>query len=250
MPNDIHIGPITFHVYGLMIAIGYFLALQLCDVRAGKKGLNKDVVFDIFIGAVVGGLIGTRLVYYLVSIPEILKNPSILWDFSHGYVVYGGILGGILAGMLVCKIRKVRFLPYFDLVMPAVAMAQGFGRIGCWFAGCCYGKETDLPIGFTYHTSQIAPVGVKLMPTQILSSLGDFLIFAILILFAKKQRKDGSVAGLYLVLYGIGRFLIEFLRNDHRGSVGPISTSQFISIPIVLFGVFFLVFKKNKQRAE
>lgn len=247
MPNDIHVGPITFHMYGLMIAVGYFMALKVCELRAGKRNLDKDVVFDIFIGAVVGGLVGTRLVYYIVSIPEILKNPSILWDFSHGYVVYGGILGGILAGLIMCKKHKTVFLPYFDLVMPAVAMAQGFGRIGCFFAGCCYGMETTLPIGFTYHTSQLAPVGVKLMPTQLISSVGDFLIFAILLLFAKRERTPGKVAGLYLVLYGTGRFMVEFLRNDHRGSVGIISTSQFISIPIVLIGVVMLMFMSKFQ---
>lgn len=250
MVNTIYLGPLTIHMYGVMIAVGFIAAFWLCDFRAGKKGLKKDIIEYLLYGAIVGGLVGTRLVYYIVSMPEIIKDVSILWDFSHGYVVYGGILGGILADFIVCKWKKVDFLPYFDLVMPAVAMAQGFGRIGCFFAGCCYGIETTLPIGFTYHSSAIAPVGVKLIPTQLISSLGDFLIFALLLIFARKKRRPGNVAGLYLLLYGIGRFFVEFLRNDHRGNVGNISTSQFISIPIVLIGVFFLLRKKQAVESQ
>ena len=141
MFNDIKIGPVTFHMYGLMIAIGFAAALMMCLKRGKKRGLNEDIIYGIFFCAIFGGMIGCRLLYYIVEIPEILKDPSILWNFKNGYVVYGGIIGGALASLIYCRVKKERFLPYFDLVMPAVSFAQGFGRLGCFFAGCCYGRD-------------------------------------------------------------------------------------------------------------
>ncbi len=249
MHNDIQIGPVTIHMYGVMIAIGFLMALLVTTKRAKARNLNEDIVFDLFFSSLIGGALGTRLLYYLVSIPEIIENPSILWNFSNGYVVYGGIIGGILAGYILCKIKKVPFVPYFDLVMPAVVMAQGFGRIGCFFAGCCYGRETESAFSITYWNSQLAPNGVKLIPTQLISSAGDFAICAVLLCYARKERAKGRVAALYLILYSIGRFLVEFLRNDYRGSVGSLSTSQFISIGILVVGLVMFFWRRKEETA-
>lgn len=236
-------------MYGVMIAIGFLMALVVTTKRAKARNLSEDIVFDLFFSSLIGGAVGTRLLYYLVSIPEIIENPSILWNFSNGYVVYGGIIGGILAGYILCRMKKVPFVPYFDLVMPAVAMAQGFGRIGCFFAGCCYGRETTSRFAIEYWDSQLAPNGVKLIPTQLISSAGDFAIFAILLCYARKKRAKGRVAALYLILYSVGRFLVEFLRNDYRGSVGSLSTSQFISIGILVVGLVMFFWRRKEQNA-
>lgn len=241
MFNDIHVGPITFHMYGLMIAIGFLAALLMTTKRGKKRGYDEDIIFGIFFCAIIGGMVGTRLLYYIVELPQIIKDPSILWNFKNGYVVYGGIIGGILISLVYCRVKKTAFLPYFDLVMPAVSLAQGFGRIGCFFAGCCYGRETDAWYGITFHNSNFAPNGVKLIPTQLISSAGDFLFCALLLLYANREPKRGRVASAYLLLYGVGRFAVEFLRNDYRGSVGALSTSQLISIGIVAVGIVMYV---------
>ena len=241
MFNDIHVGPITFHMYGLMIAIGFLTALLMTTKRGKKRGYDEDIIFGIFFCAIIGGMVGTRLLYYIVELPQIIKDPSILWNFKNGYVVYGGIIGGILTSLVYCRIKKTAFLPYFDLVMPSVALAQGFGRIGCFFAGCCYGRETDAWYGITFHNSNFAPNGVKLIPTQLISSAGDFLFCALLLLYANRNPKCGRVASAYLLLYGVGRFAVEFLRNDYRGSVGALSTSQLISIGVVAAGIVMYV---------
>ena len=237
MINEIQIGPVTIHIYGLMMGMGFIAAYLVTDYRGKKKGFNTDIIFGILWCSVIGGMLGSRLLYYIVELPAILKDPSILWDFQIGYVVYGGIIGGVLANYIYCRKKKVHFIEYFDLVMPAVALAQGFGRIGCFFAGCCYGKETDLPFGITYHISHSAPNGVKLIPTQLISSAGDFLFAFILMAYAGKKRKNGKVGALYMIMYSIGRFCIEFLRDDERGSVGLLSTSQLISLLIFAGGV-------------
>lgn len=241
MFNDITIGPVTIHMYGVMMAVGFLAALAMSLYRGKKKNMNEDIIWGIFFCAIIGGMAGSRILYYIVEIPRIIEDPSILWNFKNGYVVYGGVIGGILTSYIYCRIKKETFMPYFDLVMPAVSFAQGFGRIGCFFAGCCYGRETDAWYGIVFHNSKLAPNDVKLIPTQLISSAGDFLICGILLLYAAKKPKSGRVASLYLMLYGVGRFAVEFLRNDYRGTVGILSTSQFISIGVVALGILLYV---------
>lgn len=230
MPNDIQIGPLTFHMYGLMIGIGFVAAYLICCRRAKEKKLNEDIIWGILLCAILGAVTGTRLLYYIVSFRDILRDPSILWDFSHGYVVYGGILFGVLYSYIYCRVKKAPFLAYFDLVMPSVSVAQGFGRIGCFFAGCCYGKPTDSWLHITYTHSDFAPDNIPLLPTQLLSSAGNFLIAAVLFAYDKKNKKQGTVGALYMILYSIGRFVIEMFRDDPRGAWGIFSTSQLISV--------------------
>ena len=253
MFNNIVIGPITIHMYGVMIAAGFLAALLMTLRRGKKRGYDEDIIWGIFFCAIIGGMLGTRILYYIVEIPEIMKDPSILWDFKNGYVVYGGIIGGILVGWLYCRIKKLKFLEYFDLMMPSIALAQGFGRIGCFLAGCCYGKETSGPLAVTFTNSDFAPNNVALIPTQIYSGFLDFAHFLLLLYVAKHKKADGQVAACYLIFYSIGRFVIEFFRGDiERGSVGVLSTSQFISIFTTVAGIILLltVVKKQKQEAN
>lgn len=237
MLNEIQIGPITIHMYGLMIGIGFIAAYSMCCHRAKKKGLNEDILWGILICSILGMLVGSRVLYYLVCIREVLENPSVLWDFQNGYVVYGGIISGVLFSYLYCKRKQVPFLEYFDLVMPAVSVAQGFGRIGCFFAGCCYGRETASWFHIIYTHSQFAPNNVPLIPTQLISSVGNFVIAGILLWYSKKSKTTGMVGAMYLVLYSVGRFFIEIFRNDYRGSVGSFSTSQWIAIGVVILAL-------------
>jgi len=189
------------------------------------------------------GFIGAKLLFCIVEIEAFLNEPMQVLSGS-GFVLYGGIIGGILAAMVYCKYKKVNFFEYFDLAVPSVAIAQGFGRIGCFLAGCCYGRETDSCIGIMFHNSSIAPNGIKLIPTQLFSSAGNFLIAIMLSLYARKNRKTGKVGALYLILYSVGRFIIEFFRNDYRGNVGVLSTSQFISLVILAIGITMSFAKK------
>ncbi|WP_075721607.1 prolipoprotein diacylglyceryl transferase [Roseburia sp. 499] len=247
MINDIQIGPITLHMYGIMIAIGYISAFLISEKRAKKQGLNPDVLYGIFWCAVFGGALGSKILYYTVNIRQVIANPSIIFNFRNGWVVYGGIIGGVFASFLYCRIKKVDFVAYLDLVLPAVAFAQGCGRIGCFFAGCCYGRETESVLGITYSHSNFAPNGVKLIPTQIYSSIGDFAIAFLLMAYAKKKPAKGKVAAGYCVLYSVGRFIIEMFRNDYRGEYGPLSTSQLISVFILAIGIGMYVWAAKRQ---
>lgn len=241
--NLFNIGPVTIHGYGLMIAIGILCALFVGAKRAKNMRLSVDIVSGLVLAVIIFGFLGAKLLYCIVEIKSIISSPILILS-GGGFVVYGGIIGGILAAMVYCKMKKVSFLQYFDLLVPSVAIAQGFGRIGCFLAGCCYGRETDSPIGIIFLNSDYAPNGVKLLPTQLFSSAGDFLIAAVLILFARRTRDRGKVGALYLMLYGVGRFIIEFFRDDYRGSVGVLSTSQFISLFILAAGIVLFYISK------
>lgn len=244
MKSDLFsIGPLTIHGYGLMIGIGIISAYFVGEYRAKKYGLDSEQIFGLTIWSVIGGMIGAKLLYYLTEIKDIIADPRLLLDIGGGFVVYGGIIAGILTAVIYCRIKKLDFIKYIDICIPSVALAQGFGRIGCFLAGCCYGRETGSPLGVVFNESLYAPNGIRLIPTQTISSVLDFLNFIVLIVFASKFKKaDGQVAGLYLTLYSIGRFIIEFYRGDiERGSVGILSTSQFISIFVCIFGIIMMI---------
>lgn len=243
MSNELFsIGPITVYGYGLMIALGVIAAYVVAEYRAKKMGLNHDIIFNLTIWCALGGILGAKLLFYITTLPDIIADPSIMLNVFDGFVVYGGIIGGIFSGYLFCKKNDLDFLEYFDLVMPSIALAQGIGRIGCVFAGCCYGHETDGSFHIIFNGSDYAPNGIPLLPTQYISSGLNILHFIVLIWFAKHKKANGQVASLYLILYGIGRFILEFYRGDlERGSVGTLSTSQFISIFIVIAGIILFV---------
>ena len=248
MKNELFsIGPFTVYGYGLMIAIGILAAYVTAEYRAKKHGLDPDKIFYLVIWAVVGGFVGAKVLYFLTRLKDIMENPRVLLDLADGFVVYGGIIGGIYSAMAYCRIKKMPFLKYFDLVMPSVALAQGFGRIGCFLAGCCYGRETDSALGIVFHNSSYAPNDVKLLPTQLISSGLDFLLCAVLILLDRKKKGDGQIAGAYLVLYSIGRFILEFYRGDLiRGNVGALTTSQFIAIFVAMAGVVMIAVRNGR----
>lgn len=240
------IGPVVIHGYGLMIGIGFILCVLMGAKRAKKYRLNPDALWDIALIGIVAGFLGAKLLFVIVEFQDFLKNPMSVLG-SEGFVVYGGIIAGVLSAIVYCRVKKLEFMKYFDLAAPSIALAQGFGRIGCFLAGCCYGKETDSWCGVVFPAGGQAPVGVKLIPTQLISAAGDFAIVLVLLLYYKKSKHTGDVGALYMLLYGIGRFVIEFFRSDDRGAIGTLSTSQAISIVIVIGALVLFGWNRKRQ---
>lgn len=248
------IGPFHVYGYGLMIAIGVICAFAIGCFLAKRSGLDDDALFSMGLVGIVGGIIGAKLLYYIVEFKAVLADPSILLNFGEGFVVYGGLIAGFLSPLIYTRRKKLSFQSYLDCAVPGVAFAQGCGRIGCFLAGCCYGRETSAWYGVTFPADSLAPAGVPLIPTQLISAAGDFLFALILFvlhraLYRKNGKTSGIVTAVYLMLYAIGRFVIEFLRNDPRGSVGVLSTSQFIAIIMFAVGAVMLGSSLKKRRA-
>lgn len=257
------IGRFTVHGYGLMIGLGFLAAVFVGSYLAKRRNLSDGDFVNAAIYVLIIGFLGGKILHIIVEFKTFLANPMAVIG-SEGFVVYGGILTGIATIFVYCRIKKLNFLEYIDLIATVVPLNQAFGRIGCLLAGCCYGRKTSSHFSLIFPEGCIAPAGVRLIPTQPIMAAGNFVIFAVLfILYIRTCPKNGEAAdasegtgyipgfatALYLIMYSVGRFVIEFFRDDYRGSVGPFSTSQFISMFILAGGVGLLIFAlKGKKR--
>lgn len=161
---------------------------------------------------------------------------------------YGGLIGGFLALFFVKKIHKIQIKEYIKILAPSLALAHAFGRIGCSFAGCCYGKETGGKIFFEYNDSLIAPNGIHLFPVQAVESLSLFCLCIILVFLLLKNNKTNTHI-LYIIYYSIVRFILEFFRGDvERGIFKCFSTSQIISIMLFVSVISYLIMNKIKNQ--
>jgi phosphatidylglycerol:prolipoprotein diacylglycerol transferase len=243
MYPEIHLFGLKIYPYGIMMGLGIVLAMTIFQKKCKSIGYDEDSTLNMAIVCVLSGLLGAKLLFLITEAGAVIKDPVYyIKNIGDGFVLYGAVIGGILAGYLYTKAKKWNFLKVFDIALPLIALGQGLGRIGCFFSGCCYGKETSAPWGIVFRNSPFAPNGVKLVPTQLISSLTDFMIFGILLWFdSKKKSRDGQTGALYLILYSIGRFIIEFFRGDPRGTVFDVlSTSQFICIFVFAAGLILL----------
>lgn len=236
----IHIGSLSLPMYGLCTMVGTVFAL-LAVFKLRKKGspLSEDNLLDALIWAILLGFLCAKVLYFIVEPPQMPHSWRELWDLiSAGLVFYGGLLGGLLGLFLVSRKTKKNMITYTDLMAPCFCLAHAGGRVGCLMAGCCYGMEYTGPCAVVLD-------GVSRLPTQIMEAVFLVILSAVLIgIFLKKPRR-GTVTGLYMSVYAVWRFIIEFFRADERGSVGVLSTSQFISLFILAFGVYLLV--KSRQ---
>ena len=165
MHNDIlTLGPLTVHGYGLMIGVGIVAALCLSWRRAKNRGLSQETVTSLFLWVLLFGFLGAKLLFLITELPAVLQNP-LSYLGADGFVVYGGIISGVLAVWLWCWKKGQSMAKWADLLLPGVALAQGFGRIGCFLAGCCYGRPTDSCLGVVFPAGSLAPAGIPLLPT-------------------------------------------------------------------------------------
>lgn len=248
--NWLTIGNITIHGYGVMIAIGVLMAFWLGEKQAKKYGFDPGHVDNLVFVCLIFGYICSKATYCIINWKQFVSDPlSVLG--SNGWVVFGGIIGGIIAAAVYCHVKKINLMDYLNLLFPCVSLAQGFGRIGCFFAGCCYGKPTDSAFGVRFPEGSLAPAGVKLIPTQLIMSFGDFILFYILYRNYNQGKKEDTAA-LYMMLYSAGRFMVEFIRGDaERGFIGNLSTSQFIAIFMFAAGLILLVMNhRTTQKKE
>lgn len=233
--------------YGTMIAIGILAALALLNSRIKRNGnYNEDYIYNMSLIAILSGILGGKLLYIITEIRNVIENPYLLRNIGSGFVIYGSIIGGAISIFFYCKRKKWDVLDTFDLIIPSIPLAQGFGRIGCLLAGCCYGKPTKLPIGIVFNNSPFAPSAVHLHPTQIYSSIFDFLLAIFLVWYDKRKNKKGSTFALYIIIYSIGRIIVEVFRGDPRGEISILSTSQFISVFTLIIGVVIFNIRKSK----
>ncbi len=240
-----------------MIALGVLVAGAVGWRLVRRQGLNFNDFLLLVTPTLVLGVIGAKAAYLILNASRIdlsrLTEPDYLNALlSGGFVFYGGIPLGLLGFWLAEKLFGIDGKPYLALGLPLLPLAHGFGRIGCYLAGCCFGVPYDGPLAVTYYHSLGAPAGVPLFPVQLLEAAVEFVIFALLLGLFLQGWGAGRLLGVYLVTYGVARFCLEYLRFDaERGRFLWLSTSQWVSVFAVLgAGTYLLWTRRQVRRAD
>ncbi len=229
--------------YGVTALIGIaFAVFYIRQTIKGRKDIDKSQIISIPAMAFIGAFIGAHIMYgithldkiwwCITHIGEVFKSFDTfifyVSDIFGGMVFYGGLIGGTIVGMIYCKKQNLDILFYADIFAPAIPLFHAFGRIGCFLGGCCYGIESSW--GFSYPNENIVR-----LPIQLIESLGDIIIFVVLVILSYKKLKKGMIFLLYILMYGILRIATEFFRGDSvRGVIFGISTSQWISFILII----------------
>jgi phosphatidylglycerol:prolipoprotein diacylglycerol transferase len=244
---EIHGWPV--YSYGVLLAAAYLIGLQVAYVRARRAGLDAAKVMDLGIYLIISALVGAKLLLLVVDYKYFWEHPGELSSLVRaGGVFYGGLIAAFVVGLWLMRRYKLPVWTTADLIAPGIALGHVVGRFGCLMAGCCYGKPTTMKWAITFTNPAAAanvgtPLFVPLHPTQLYDAGAELLILGILLLTERRGRPyAGRTFWLYMLLYAVSRFIIEFYRGDERGMIfGSLSTSQFVSILIVPVAIMMLL---------
>jgi phosphatidylglycerol:prolipoprotein diacylglycerol transferase len=251
-PRLLELGPLTLYSYGLLLAAAYLAGLQLALVRARARGLDDKKVMDLGIWIIVSALVGAKALLLIVDWEHFSRNPRELLSLAQsGGVFYGGLILAVVVALWYIRRQRLPMWTTTDVFAPGIALGHVIGRLGCFLAGCCWGKPATVPWAVTFTDPFAAanvgtPLHVDLHPTQLYESGAELLILVGLLAFERRGRAfPGRTFWTYMLVYAVSRFVIEIYRGDPRGFVfaNALSTSQFISVlllPLSLAMLWYL----------
>lgn len=240
--------------YGLMTALGYGAAIFYCFKNRKYLGVSKELLGDILFYLILGALLGGKLFFILFNW-DTFYTATLVEKIRFGFVFYGGFIGAVIAGIIYLRNKNIGIIKAADFFAPPLALGHAIGRIGCFLAGCCYGKETHSFLGVVFNNPDtLVPQYLQhthIYPTQLFESFANFILFLILVKIYKNQKQEGKTALTYIMGYALIRFVIEFFRGDDRGlAIMGLFPSQIIAL-ILFFGALFWFFRgflwKNKH---
>jgi len=256
-PVLFQLGPVTIYTYGVLVAAGFLIALLYARRQARGAGLDPHKIWNLCVYGILVALLVSKLWLVVSAWDFYAANPSLIFSaatWQAGGTFYGGIVGAFLWVVLYCYIKKLPLWGVLDLLAPALALGHGIGRLGCFAAGCCYGRPTSLPWGvkFSSPVAQLlagTPLGVSLHPTQLYEAAAEFLNFLLLVLVGARLHSQkaagtgprGRIIGAYFILYGLERGAIEFFRGDPGRTLmfhNAVSLMQLVSVALILAGSF------------
>lgn len=259
------IGDLPVYWYGILIALGFILAILYVSRRAKEFGVDADRMLDVILGGAIGGIVGARAYYVILQWDYYGQNLSQIFNTrSGGMAIYGGLIGGVLIGLLMCKIRRVKFMPALDLVVGGFLIGQGIGRWGNFVNIEAFGANTSLPWGMsssvitdylTQHEAELEAIGMDIdpnmpvHPTFLYESLWCLLGFAFIAWYTRRRKFDGELTLLYMMWYGAGRAVIEGLRTDSLMIPGTsLRASQVLAAAMVVVAAIIWIVKTSKVK--
>ncbi len=264
-PVVFRLGPLTVHTYGLMMAVGVGLGLWFLYAQAKRQGLDAARVADAGFYTILVSLLGAKLVLFFGSFSFYTKYPSELLSLARsGGVFQGGLAFGTAFALWYFRKRRLPTWKLADIAAPALALGHGFGRIGCFLAGCCYGRACALPLGVKFNSEYAheltgIPLGETIYPVQLFEAALNFLNFLALFLILRRKRFDGQVFSFYVLNYSVIRFVTEYFRGDHpdraylvQGASPWLSLSypQFFCLVGLAAGLVLMVFMRKRSARE
>lgn len=254
-PKLITIGNFFLPTYGILVALGFLAGLWMTVRLAKRANLDAEAVTNLAIYCALGGLAGAKLFMFLFNFADYWNDPGQIFTLSTlqaAGVYQGGFLLAILVAVWYVRRTHLPLLTTFDVFAPGVALGHAIGRLGCFAAGCCWGTECHLPWAVTFRNpaaNQLVgvPLGVPLHPAQLYDSFAEAIIFGILLWRMKKPHPAGGIFGLYLILYSVARFFIEFVRNHEQALHLGLSLTQWISLGTLALGIWMLARRKEPK---
>jgi phosphatidylglycerol:prolipoprotein diacylglycerol transferase len=242
IPYLFKLGPLTIFPWGLTLSVAILLGTLVAIKLAKKVGFETDLILDLAIYLVIGGIVGARLFYVLVYDPaQYLQEPlQIFALWNGGMVYYGALIGGLITGTWFVIRKNLPFWILADVMAPPLALGYGIVRIGCFLNGCCYGKPTSSFIGVLFPYIEGGPSldTVFRYPTQLFSSVFGFALFGVLLLIWRKKKFNGQVFLAFLILYAVERTVVEYYRENLL-VFGPVTVSQLVSVLIFIPALYF-----------
>ena len=247
-PILFEIGGFPVYTYGVLLAAAYLLGLQFARVRALARALDANKVMDLGIWIIISALIGAKLLLLIVDFDSFRQNPrELLTLLRSGGVFYGGLIAAVAVAFWYLRRYRLPVWTVCDAFAPGIALGHVIGRMGCFFAGCCFGRATSVPWAVTFTNTYAnenagTPLNVPIHPTQLYEAGAELAILGLLLWLERRWRPfPGRTFWSYLLFYGVTRFIIEFYRGDARGMVGDLSTSQFVSVLLVPLSIIMLI---------
>lgn len=248
-PELLHIGPLTIYTYGLMMATGFLVCYLILQHELKKRGESLDLASNIVFWAAIGGILGAKIFFIIDYWSEFVADPVGMIFSGSGLVFHGGLIGGTLAVILLLRHSKKEIGPYADLIAPLLLIGQGFGRIGCFFAGCCHGKACTLPWAVTFPYAS-PPADYPVHPTQLYEAFYNFIIYFVIVKFIRPRlKRNWMTFAVYLLFAGGERFLIEFIRVNPRIALG-LTSAQFTSLGLFLTGLVMLLWLRRSPNSN
>jgi phosphatidylglycerol:prolipoprotein diacylglycerol transferase len=253
-PDLFSLGPVTVHTYGISVALGLTAAFAITIRLSRSYGFGYQQVIDMGFVGIIAGVVGSRLLFVLIHPSHFWARPLEILEIWEGGLVFSGGLVTVGGFMLFYSRRHpLPFLRIGDLWTPGVALGQAIGSIGCFMAGCCYGRPLYAPwrVVFT-NPNSLAPLNIPLHPAQIYSALSGFLIAAVLLVLHRRKKFEGRILLWFLILHSTSSLLVERFRGDSRGVISgtEMSVTQLIALVLLIVSVAALMALTSKCRTD